>query len=170
MGTDPTVRASSRTERPDPAVARRFLAAPHVAIVGVHRDTSAFANRVHRALRAPERQVHPVHPDVDELDGDPCVPTVAALPPEVRNVLVMVRPEHVDRVVEACLHRGVDRVWLHRGAGPGAVTPSSVRACREAGVEVVAGACPLMFLEPVGWMHRLHRRISVGRVPATVDR
>ena len=29
--------------------------------------------------------------------------------------------------------------------------------CHEAGVDVVEGACPMMFLEPVGWFHRLHR-------------
>jgi hypothetical protein len=26
-------------------------------------------------------------------------------------------------------------------------------------VAVVEGACPLMFLEPVGWFHRAHRGI-----------
>lgn len=31
------------------------------------------------------------------------------------------------------------------------------RALRDHGVVVVAGACPLMFLEPVGRVHRIHR-------------
>ena len=33
----------------------------------------------------------------------------------------------------------------------------------EAGVDVVPGACPLMFLEPVGWFHRVHRAARRGR-------
>jgi len=148
---------------PDRDVIDRFLTAPHVAIVGVHRDIRQFANSVHRHLRAGPRTVHPVHPDLTELEGDPCVPRVSDLPPEVRDVLIMVDPQSTDAVVDACLRRGVDRIWLHRGAGSGSVTPEAVTACRSAGVEVVDGACPMMFAEPVGWFHRLHRRLRLGR-------
>jgi hypothetical protein len=34
-----------------------------------------------------------------------------------------------------------------------------VQLCREQGIEVIAGACPLTFLEPVGWFHRVHRAV-----------
>lgn len=148
---------------PDRDVIDRFLSAPHVAIVGVHRDTRQFANSVHRQLRRGPRDVHPVHPDVAELDGDRCVPSVDDLPPDVRDVLVMVDPRTTDAVVDACLRRGVDRIWLHRGMGSGSVTPAAVAACRSAGVEVVDGACPMMFAEPVGWFHRVHRRLQRDR-------
>lgn len=40
------------------------------------------------------------------------------------------------------------------------MSPEAVALCREHGIEVVDGACPLMFSEPVGWFHRVHR---VGR-------
>lgn len=33
------------------------------------------------------------------------------------------------------------------------------RELRSHGYDVVAGACPLMFLEPVGWFHRVHRAV-----------
>lgn len=145
---------------PEPEAIGRFLDAADVAIVGVHRDTRQFANSVHRHLRAGDRTVHPVHPEVAELDGDPCVRSVADLPAEVRDVLVMVAPAATDAVVEDCIRRGVDRIWLHRGAGQGSVTPSAVAACRSAGVEVIDGACPMMFAEPVGWFHRIHRRLA----------
>ena len=42
------------------------------------------------------------------------------------------------------------------------VDPSAVELlelCQQNGVNVVAGACPLMFLEPVGWVHRGHPAI-----------
>jgi hypothetical protein len=37
------------------------------------------------------------------------------------------------------------------------MSEEAVHLCRDHRVSVVAGACPLMFLEPVGWFHRLHR-------------
>jgi hypothetical protein len=45
-----------------------------------------------------------------------------------------------------------------------AVSDEAVARCREAGVEVVAGACPFMFDEPVRGVHRLHRFISGRRI------
>jgi uncharacterized protein len=60
-------------------------------------------------------------------------------------------------VVRACIDKGIPRVWLHRGAGPSSVSDEAVALCREHGVAVVDGACPLMFAEPVGWIHRAHR-------------
>jgi hypothetical protein len=61
-------------------------------------------------------------------------------------------------VVRACAERGVTRVWLFKGlGGRGSVSDEAVELCEQHGIEAVAGACPLMFLEPVGWFHRLHR-------------
>jgi len=31
--------------------------------------------------------------------------------------------------------------------------------CRDAGIDVVAGACPLMFLDPVKGFHKFHRTL-----------
>ena len=66
-------------------------------------------------------------------------------------------------VVEACIEKGIPRVWLHKGAGPSSVSPDAVHVCRDHGVEVVDGACPMMFIEPVAWFHRVHRSIRTHR-------
>jgi uncharacterized protein len=60
-------------------------------------------------------------------------------------------------VVAACVEQGIDRIWLHKGAGPSSATDEAVALCREHGIEVVDGACPMMFLEGAAWFHRLHR-------------
>ena len=38
---------------------------------------------------------------------------------------------------------------------------------RAQAMDVVAGQCILMFLEPVGWTHRIHRELkkAAGRLP-----
>jgi len=69
----------------------------------------------------------------------------------------MTPPAATDAVVRECAEVGLRRVWMHRGAGRGAVSPAAVAFCREQGIEVVDGACPFMFLPGTGFGHRVHR-------------
>jgi predicted CoA-binding protein len=149
---------------PSRAAIDEFLACDRLAVVGVSRDQKAFANQVYRHLRDQGRHMTPVHRQAHALEGDRCVPSVLELSDEVQGVLVMVNADDALGVVDDCIERGIRRVWLHRGAGPGAVSEEAVRRCREAGVLVVDGACPLMFAEPVGLIHRFHRMISGRKI------
>jgi predicted CoA-binding protein len=73
-------------------------------------------------------------------------------------VLIVLNADHAADVVRACIDRQVQHIWLFKGlGGPGAESEETIGLCREAGVNVVEGACPLMFLEPVGVGHRIHR-------------
>ena len=71
-------------------------------------------------------------------------------------MIVLTPPETTETVVRDCAEAGVTRVWLHRGAGRGAVSEAAVRFCRERGIAVVPGECPFMFLEGAGLLHRVH--------------
>lgn len=148
---------------PDLVTIERFLDEDQVGFVGASRESKNFANAVYRHLRDGNRTMFPVHPEVDSIEGDACVATVEDLPEQVRAVIVMLDAERARGVVDQCIARGVDMIWLHRGAGPGAVSPGAVAACRAAGVAVVDGACPMMFAEPVGWFHRVHRGLARRR-------
>lgn len=140
-----------------------FLAQRSIAVVGVSRDPKHFANAVARHLDAGGRTVHWVHPAVAELDGHTCHHSVLNIPGPLDGVLVMVNAEAAEGVVREALARGVTRIWLHKGAGAGAVSPEAVALCREAGARVVDGACPLMYAEPVAWFHRFHRTLHRPR-------
>jgi predicted CoA-binding protein len=65
-------------------------------------------------------------------------------------------PDQTEEAVRGCAQAGIRRVWMHRGAGRGAVSESAVELCRGKGIEVVAGYCPYMFLPQGVWFHRLH--------------
>ncbi|MEQ8717886.1 MAG: CoA-binding protein [Acidimicrobiales bacterium] len=143
-----------------------FLTARRIAVVGVSREPRSFTNSVYRHLRAGDRDVVPVNPFASTLEGDRCAASVIDIEDPLDGVLVMVDALEAPDVVRDCITRGVPRVWLHRGAGQGAVSAEAVEMCRSAGIDVVDGACPMMFAEPVGVIHRLHRLVSGRRVAA----
>ncbi|MEQ1786225.1 MAG: CoA-binding protein [Acidimicrobiales bacterium] len=142
------------------ATVNRFLAEPRITVVGASDAKGSFGGTVYRSLRDHGYDVVAVHPTAATVAGDPCYPDLAHVHGPIRAVLVMVNATAALDVVDACIAREVDQVWLFRGlGGDGAVSDDAVRRLREHGVSVVAGACPLMFLEPVGLVHRIHRRM-----------
>ena len=134
-----------------------FLAQHRFAVVGVSDKAGNFGLTVYRELRDKGYDVVPVNPHVAAVDDATCYPDLASVPRELDGVIVMVPRDRAADVVQECADLGIPRVWLFRGVGAGAVSDEAVALCHEHGIEVVAGACPLMFLEPVGSVHRFHR-------------
>jgi predicted CoA-binding protein len=139
-----------------------FLHQEHIAFVGVSRNPKEFANSVYRHLRGGGRTLLPVHREAGEIEGDRCWPSLAEVPDPVEGVVIMVPPATMAEVAGEAVARGIPRVWFHRGAGQKPVPAEAVEVCRAASVDVVDGACPFMFDEPVAGIHRLHRAF-VGR-------
>ena len=145
-----------------------FLAQRHIAFVGVSRDTKQFANTVYRHMRDGGRVLYPVNRTAEgaPIEGDPSYQRLADVPDPVDGVIVMVPAPAAAAVVEQAIERGIPRVWLYRGVGPGSVSPGAVELCRANGVALVDGACPFMFEPPVRGVHRLHRLLSGRRIAA----
>lgn len=149
---------------------QEFLDQPRIAVVGVSRNEKDFANSVFRRLRddVRDRTVVPVNANADgaELEGTPSYRSLADLPEPVDGVIVMVPAAAAADVVRDAEAAGVPRVWLHRGVGSGAVSDEAVAVARDAGIDLVDGACPLMFDEPVHGIHRMHRFFVHRRIAA----
>ena len=127
-------------------------------MVGASDTKANFGGTIYRELRDHGYEVVAVHPTAETVAGDPCYPDLASVPGELDGAMVVVGREAALDVVSACAERGVPRVWLFKGIGSeGAMSDEAVARCEAYGIEVAAGACPLMFLEPVGWFHKLHR-------------
>ena len=151
---------------PSRSVIDDFLAQDHLAFVGVSSNTKEFANSVYRHLRDGGRTMLPVHREAATIEGDTCHPTLAEVPDPVDGVVIMVPADAMADVAREAVERGIPRVWLHRGAGQPKVPQEAVDVCRDASVAVIDGACPLMFDEPVGGVHRLHRLFVGKRIAA----
>ena len=148
------------TEIIDSTAATDFLRLDRVALVGASDDKKHFSNAVFQALE--EHGVHaiPVNPHETTVGGRTCYPTVAAIPGSLDGVIVMVRRGAAVQIVKECIDRGVTHVWLFKGiGGESALSDEAVALCREHDVEVIPGACPMMFLQPVKGFHRFHRGV-----------
>ena len=145
-----------------------FLSHRRVALVGASRDDKDFSRMVMRELLAHGYDVVPVNPKGGLIEGREAYAEVGAIAPPVEAAIVMTPAQASEQVVRACAAAGIPRVWLHRGGGPGAVSEAAVQACQELGLRVVAGECPMMFLEKPSFVHRVHRFVKklAGSYPA----
>ena len=148
---------------------RSFLDGHRIAVIGASDRKDSFARTIDQALVDHGYDVVPVNPRLTELDERPCYPSIKDVPGPVDGAIVMVGPEHATQAVDEVADAGVEKVWLFKGIGAaGAASPDAIAACQRHGLETVAGACPLMFLEPVGSVHRIHR--SLRRLRGGVER
>lgn len=144
-----------------------FIQDKKVALVGASQNKRKWGNMLFRELKKKGYTVHPVNPNATEIEGTKCYPTIGALPPEIRNAIIVLPPEITEQIVKECIQSGIKRVWIHKGAGgKGAPSKTAIEFCQANGIEVVYDLCPLMFFPPVG-MHKVHLWLKrlVGRMP-----
>jgi predicted CoA-binding protein len=140
-----------------------FVSQRKLAVVGVSRKKMKFGNLAFRELKRKGYKLFPVHPHAEQLEGERCSASLAALPEPVEGLLVIVPPAQAEQVVREAAAAGIRRVWLQQGAG----SPAAIRFCEENGISVVHGECILMFAEPAAWYHRAHRWVwgLLGKLP-----
>ncbi|HLO26334.1 MAG TPA: CoA-binding protein [Geobacteraceae bacterium] len=120
-----------------------FLKAEAFGVVGASSDRSKFGNRVLRCYQEHGLTAVPVNPKEKEIEGTPCVATVADLPGNVSSISIITPPQVTERVVEQAAAKGIRNVWMQ----PGAESPRAVAFCRENGINVIAdGSCILVVL------------------------
>lgn len=108
-----------------------------VAVVGASRDPEKWGYKLYKFFKGHYRRVYPVNPGADEIDGDKAYPNLSSLPELPDVVDLVVPPEVARKVVREALSLGVKRVWFQ----PGSEDEEAIRLCREAGAEVIWGAC-----------------------------
>jgi hypothetical protein len=139
-----------------------FLAHPALALVGMSRSGKKFGNLAFRELVAKGYRVYPIHPAAETIEGTRCYQRLADLPEPVDAALVVVPPAEALSTVRQAAAAGIHHLWLQQGAE----SPEVLEACRELGVDAVAGECVLMFAQPAGY-HKVHRWIwrMLGKLP-----
>ena len=145
------------------AVIDEFLRAKRLAIAGASRDKSRVGSMILKELRRMGYEMLPVHPVADELQGLPCVHRLADLEGSVDGLILVVPPAQTEILVREAEAAGIGRVWMQQGAE----SADAVEYCGQNGLVTVHGQCILMFAEPTGPVHRVHRWMwrVLGKLP-----
>ena len=121
----------------------QFLAGRPHAIVGASRNRAKYGNKVLRAFLQNVRQVYPVNPAADVVEGLLAYPDLGSLPEPVYGVSLITPPEVSERVVEDAARLGIQHIWFQ----PGAESEAAVNRAKQAGMNVIyGGPCVLVAL------------------------
>jgi hypothetical protein len=148
-----------------------FFAQRRIAVVGVSRDNShhPVGNLIYRRMRQTGHDVFAVNPAMTTFEGAPCYANVQAIPGGVDGVVIITRPDVTDQIVRDCDAAGVRHVWMHQSVAKGSsVSPDAVEYCRQHGITVIAGACPMMYGPGADLGHRCFRWVLgvAGKLPS----
>ena len=147
-------------------LAQEFLAQKRIAVAGVSRSSSEAANGIYRTLRDKGYQVFAVNPNAETVEDDPCYASMQAIPGGVDGAILVTNPEQTTHIVQDCVAAGVPRVWMHNNTlMPSSVSDEGTAVCRENGIKVIAGGCPMMYFDP---FHKCMKWVldKMGRLPA----
>jgi len=151
--------------------AEQFLTNRRIAVMGVSRQAEGHgSNIVYQRLKERGYDAVAVNPNADTVEGDPCYPTLAAVPDGVQAVVIATSPEHAVSTMQECVDLGITQVWMHRSFGGGSVSDAATDLGRQNGVTVIDGGCPLMFGPTADGGHKMMCRVLTlfGTVPRTV--
>jgi predicted CoA-binding protein len=121
----------------------KFFSGRRWAVIGVSRDEDKFGSIVHRRLKARGEEVYAVNPNIPDINGEPCYPSLSRLPSAVEQIVIVVPPRLTEQVVREAADRGIERVWMQ----PGAESASAVEYCETHGINVVSGRCILRYMD-----------------------
>ncbi len=133
-----------------------FLEPGKLVIAGASRDPKKFGGMVFSELKKRGFELYPVHPEAREIQGVRCYRTFGELPPGLEKLYVVTPASETTRVVEAAASAGLHRLWIQQKSE----TPEALELASNRGMEVISGRCVMMFNEPVGSVHRIHRWFS----------
>lgn len=120
----------------DAADMNAMLDAEVFAVAGASRDTEKYGYKVFHDLKRAGKTVYAVNPHADTVDGDPCYPSLFALPEVPQVVSVVTSPAATETVVRECAARGIRHIWMQ----PGAESTAAIQFCHDNGIAVVAGS------------------------------
>jgi predicted CoA-binding protein len=130
-----------------------FLAQETLALVGMSRAPHSFSAIAAKELKAKGYRLLPVNPRAAEIQGEKCYPSLSSLPEQVGGALFLIPPAATEKAVRDAAGAGVSHLWIQQGAE----SREAVAFCEEQNLSLVSGHCILMFAEPVGSFHRIHR-------------
>ena len=78
------------------------------AVVGVSRNPAKYGHQAYKDLKEAGYVVYAVNPNIDEVLGDRCYPSLSELPEKPDVVDTVVPPSVTEKTVEECKELGIE--------------------------------------------------------------
>jgi acyl-CoA synthetase (NDP forming)/GNAT superfamily N-acetyltransferase len=133
---------AARESRADVASLRHLLQPSSIAVVGAGRHRGSAGREIlHNIVSGGfTGQVYPVNPHAGTLEGLPCLPSAADLPPQVDVAVIAVAARQLIEVAEQCGQREVRALVVITG-DLGEKGPGLLATCRRHGMRLVGPNC-----------------------------
>jgi hypothetical protein len=110
------------------------------AVVGATDNEDKFGHKIFMMLKKAGYRVFPINPGLQTVMGDPCYPSLTALPEKPDAVNFVVPPNVGEKIVAECAALGIKNIWLQ----PGANSDIVVDAAKKADLNVICQSCILV--------------------------
>jgi predicted CoA-binding protein len=108
-----------------------------IAVVGLSPKPERPSHGVAKGMQRFGYRIVPVNPGQSELLGEKVYPDLLSVPEGIDLVDVFRSPEHVDEVVDQCIARKFQAIWLQEGV----VNEKAAARAEAAGMLVVMDRC-----------------------------
>lgn len=141
----------------------QFLSQEKIAVAGVSRTRQKFGNAIYKELRKKGYQVFPVHPSMDDYQGQQCFHSLEELPEDVSALVINTKNDTTLQLIRDAKRKGIQHIWLQQGS----VNKDAIGALQDSGLNIISRQCILMHAGEVKGMHAFHRWLkkSFGKFP-----
>lgn len=108
-----------------------------IAVIGVSADYRKWGHKIYEALKGNFREVYPVNPKYQEIEGEKCYSGLKSLPEKPDVVITVVPPDVTEKVVRTAGELGIRKVWMQ----PGSESETAISLCERSGIECMHSAC-----------------------------
>lgn len=116
------------------------MAQKKFAVVGATNNPQKYGNQILKNLKSRGYEVYPVNPNLKELEGLSCYPSLNDIPVKVDVVDFVVPPKATEEILKQCEELGLNRIWLQ----PGSESETAITFCRENNMKVVHSVCVML--------------------------
>ena len=133
----------------------QFLAIKPIAIAGVSRNPKKFGRVAFEELTRKGLELIPINPNLDEINGTKCYQSVAALPDEVKALIILTKKDQTAAVVQEALAKGISNIWIQQHTE----TPEALALLKGKDINVITKQCILMHHKPDSF-HKFLRNLK----------
>ena len=135
---------------------KSILDEKELVFIGLSSNPQDFSRAVYKEFMKRNYALFPVNPKLDTVYDKPAYKNIEDIDHEVKSAYMIVNLTRSLEITKKCHEKGINKIWYHRGVGEGSVSKEALEYCKNNGIEVVPGACPMMMFEDTMFLHKVH--------------